>query len=360
MATLWASVAGRRVYRSILTLCAIFTGNCLLLLLLTLSFGNTVKASGDVPFVPGVREGPTWDQRQTLRVATQASFWPFAYYSGTQLVGYDIELMDALAGHMGVDVEYVDVPWEEIFDGVVDGQHDAIISAITVTPDREETVDFTLPYMHESHGGIGIAVRQGDSELRRLLNEGLMHLRSTGVLTSIVQKANTDLKTVTETAGITVTMPHWPSIPSGSSVTLLFTGTHDFRTEIEVPAGTVPGSTVFSFNVVDNPPLPSGFAIAGRVFEIDVFSNGIHLTEGMTVSPPVTVTIFYSDSGVSVSNELALRLMRYDESEGIWRGAGCGAYQRDPEQNVLSVPVCHLSMFALFRVSEIYLPSILR
>ena len=67
---------------------------------------------------------------------------------------------------------------------------------------------------------------------------------------------------------------------------------------------------------------------------------------------PVTVTINYTDTNVVGLVESRLALYYWDEQAGAWLDAlsTCpdGAYQRDLEGNRLSLPICHLSEFALF------------
>jgi hypothetical protein len=81
---------------------------------------------------------------------------------------------------------------------------------------------------------------------------------------------------------------------------------------------------------------------------------------GFTFEEPVTITIEYSDEDVEGLVEDELTLQYWDGS--TWGDAACGDYDRDREANVISVPICHLSDFALFGEKEtvIYLPIILK
>jgi len=129
----------------------------------------------------------------TLLVATSADYWPMEYISDTQIVGHDIDLMNAIATEMGVTVVYTDVPWGGIFDGLIAGEYDAIIAALTVTPKREEMIDFTLPYVTvNSDEDFAIAVQEGDDVLRCQINEALLQLRDDGALEAIISAIAAD------------------------------------------------------------------------------------------------------------------------------------------------------------------------
>ncbi|WP_349269918.1 protein kinase [Mycolicibacterium parafortuitum] len=59
-----------------------------------------------------------------------------------QLVGFDVELMNAIARVLGLVPDYRDTPFETILPAVVDGTYDLGMSSVTDTREREELVDF--------------------------------------------------------------------------------------------------------------------------------------------------------------------------------------------------------------------------
>lgn len=125
----------------------------------------------------------------TLLVATSPDFPPMEYYSGTQIVGHDIDLMNAIAVEMGATVVYTDVAFNDIVDGLVAGQYDAVISSLSISPDREEVIDFTLPYVSFFGGtdNVAVGVQQGDNTLRSEINNALRQLRADGTLQAIIE-----------------------------------------------------------------------------------------------------------------------------------------------------------------------------
>ena len=82
----------------------------------------------------------------TLTVGTDAPFPPFEIGRPPDVTGYDIEVMDGIAGELGLETEYIDTSFDTIFRDVAQGQFDVVAAASTITPGREGTVDFSDPY----------------------------------------------------------------------------------------------------------------------------------------------------------------------------------------------------------------------
>jgi polar amino acid transport system substrate-binding protein len=66
---------------------------------------------------------------------------------GMTPAGFDVEMGKALAAKLGLRVEFVDTAWDGIFAGVQTGKYDCIMSSVTITPERRETLNFTRPYI---------------------------------------------------------------------------------------------------------------------------------------------------------------------------------------------------------------------
>ena len=85
-------------------------------------------------------------ERPKLRVAVKP-IAPFVFKDGAQLSGFSIDLWNALAQSLRVDTAWVEV--ETVGDqlqAVKNGDADAAIAAITITKERENSIDFTQPY----------------------------------------------------------------------------------------------------------------------------------------------------------------------------------------------------------------------
>ena len=163
-----------------------------LALTLILQEASETHATQVSPQTSGKASQPQSPLAATLLVATSADYPPMEYISGTQIVGYDIDLMNALATEMSTTVVYTNVAWTGILTGLVDGKYDAAISTLGVGPAREAIVDFTLPYLNIDDGPIAIAVQQGDDSLRRQMNTALRQLREDGVLDAMVAAVAAD------------------------------------------------------------------------------------------------------------------------------------------------------------------------
>lgn len=85
----------------------------------------------------------------TLTVCSDVPYPPFEDEVGGEYVGIDVEIMDAIAAELGLEMEFIQQGFEGITTGaaMVAGNCDIAASAITIKPEREENVDFTDPYL---------------------------------------------------------------------------------------------------------------------------------------------------------------------------------------------------------------------
>ena len=82
-----------------------------------------------------------------IRVATDATWAPFEYVDDNKnIVGFDIDVMNAIAEKQNLDIEYVNVAWDPLLAGMAQGTYDCAISSITIRPDREKDMLFSDPY----------------------------------------------------------------------------------------------------------------------------------------------------------------------------------------------------------------------
>ena len=293
----------------------------------------------------------------TIYVATDADYWPFSYMSGTQLVGHDIDLMNAIDAEISATVVFTIVPWDGIFLGLIADKYDAIISAVSVTPQREEVIDFSLPYLgHDENGLIAIAIQQGNHYLRSELNTALWQLRLNGTLEANLSNIASDLPEAD------LWLPEWltTTITADTQYTLVYTDTHGGQTTIHIPAGAVTETIDLLYTPVDSVTVPSGFAFLNYAFELDAYRNGgTELLRTLAFQQAVTVTIHYTDTDVIGLDESSLVLWYWNEALSDWEDAACGPYDYHPGDNWFSVPICHLSRFAAFGEGyKIYLPLV--
>lgn len=80
-------------------------------------------------------------------VGTDAAYAPFESQNEKgEIVGFDIEVVQAVAKKAGIEVKFVNTPWEGIFNALNQGDRDLLVSAITITDERKQTMDFSTPY----------------------------------------------------------------------------------------------------------------------------------------------------------------------------------------------------------------------
>lgn len=84
--------------------------------------------------------------KPTLTMATNASFPPYEYYDGTQIVGIDAEIAKAIADDLGMQLEIVDIEFDSIIAGVQTGKYDMGMAGMTVNEERLQSVDFSTSY----------------------------------------------------------------------------------------------------------------------------------------------------------------------------------------------------------------------
>ncbi|MEI5585272.1 MULTISPECIES: amino acid ABC transporter substrate-binding protein [unclassified Agromyces] len=103
-------------------------------------------------------------QAGTLTVATEGTYRPFSFHEdgSGDLVGYDVEVAEAVAEKLGLEVAFQETQWDAIFAGLDAGRFDVIANQVSITPEREEQYLFSAPYT-VSRGVI--VVNEGDSSI---------------------------------------------------------------------------------------------------------------------------------------------------------------------------------------------------
>ncbi len=88
-------------------------------------------------------------QAKKIVIASDATFPPMEMVDENKnIVGLDVDLMNAAAKAGGFAVEFKNTAWEGIFAGLDNGKYDAVMSSVTITDDRKKTMDFSIPYFN--------------------------------------------------------------------------------------------------------------------------------------------------------------------------------------------------------------------
>jgi cystine transport system substrate-binding protein len=126
------------------------------------SSGDSGSGSGSGADAAGDEYGLV--QAGTLTVATEGTYRPFSYHEdgAGDLVGYDVEVAEAVAEKLGLEIAFEETQWDAIFAGLDAGRFDVIANQVSITPEREEQYLFSEPYT-VSRGVI--VVNEGDTSI---------------------------------------------------------------------------------------------------------------------------------------------------------------------------------------------------
>ena len=95
-------------------------------------------------------------------VGTSADYAPYeSIDENGNFVGYDMDLIRAIGEKLGVEVEIQDMPFDSLIAAVQEGKIDAVIAAMQATAERDQQVDFTIPYRMTKDAFVGA----GDSAI---------------------------------------------------------------------------------------------------------------------------------------------------------------------------------------------------
>jgi polar amino acid transport system substrate-binding protein len=101
-------------------------------------------------------------ERGTLRVATDPQYPPQSAFNEEtgEWEGFDIDVATEIASRMGVEIEFITPGWEQIIAGGWQDRWDLSVGSMTVTPERDEVLNFVTPYYYTP---AAVAVRQEDA-----------------------------------------------------------------------------------------------------------------------------------------------------------------------------------------------------
>lgn len=114
-------------------------------------------------FMLGVA-GCSQSESDTVIVATDNGFVPFEFIDekSGELVGFDIDLIKAIADQAGLDLRIQTMEFDGLVAGIQSGRYDIGIAGITITEERREHIDFSEPYYD---AGLILAVRADDDRI---------------------------------------------------------------------------------------------------------------------------------------------------------------------------------------------------
>ncbi|CAM3384111.1 basic amino acid ABC transporter substrate-binding protein [Paenibacillus lupini] len=89
---------------------------------------------------------------KVYKFATDAAYAPMEFMDKDKITGFDVEFLKAVMEEAGLEYELKNTGWDAMLTEVESGKtYDAGISSVSITPEREETYDFSIPYFESTN-----------------------------------------------------------------------------------------------------------------------------------------------------------------------------------------------------------------
>ncbi len=108
--------------------------------------GETVSSAAASP--SGGSQLDEIKQKGVMTVGTEGTYSPFTYHDSktNQLVGFDVEIAEAVGRQLGVKVQFVETKWDSMIAGLDAKRYDVVFNQVGVTDERKQKYDFSTPY----------------------------------------------------------------------------------------------------------------------------------------------------------------------------------------------------------------------
>lgn len=85
---------------------------------------------------------------RTVRVGSDTTYPPFETVNESgEIVGFDVDVVTAICERINCVAEFETTAWDGIFPALAQGEFDMVASGVSITPERDEVVDFSEPYL---------------------------------------------------------------------------------------------------------------------------------------------------------------------------------------------------------------------
>ncbi|MEC5422022.1 transporter substrate-binding domain-containing protein [Virgibacillus sp. C22-A2] len=120
----------------------------LFILVLTACGNGNEEADTSSPANGGNDEDYSLIEEGKLIFAASGEFKPFSYMEGSEMVGYDVAVAEAIADKLGLEAVAERAKFSGIVTGITEGRYDIGVASHTITEERLEMVDFSEPYYY--------------------------------------------------------------------------------------------------------------------------------------------------------------------------------------------------------------------
>ena len=100
---------------------------------------------------------------ETIKVGMSGGYFPFTFVEQDKLQGFEVDVMEAVAKEMGVEVEFITANFSGLFGMLESGRIDTIANQITITEERTAKYAFTEPYVYD---GAQVVVKKGNDAIQ--------------------------------------------------------------------------------------------------------------------------------------------------------------------------------------------------
>lgn len=128
---------------------------------------ETQEAAGDTTEAAEAEEETAEESKEeaaaggVLVMGTNAEFPPYEFYEDNDIVGIDVEIAKAIAEKMGMELQIEDMAFDAIIPAVTSGKADFGAAGMTVTEERQRSVEFTDTYANSNQ----VAIVKEDSDI---------------------------------------------------------------------------------------------------------------------------------------------------------------------------------------------------
>tara|TARA_R110002020_G_scaffold64925_8_gene171864 strand:+ start:4433 stop:5260 length:828 start_codon:yes stop_codon:yes gene_type:complete len=126
-----------------------------------------------------------------LKVGTETAFAPFDFIDAGEHVGLNVDLFAEIGKELGVEIEWVTLPWDGVFPGLESGKFDMVAGPATITNDRMKRFRFTSPIAEAT---VALLKKTGDDTITKpedIAGKPVGAGKATAQLAQVIEYGNT-------------------------------------------------------------------------------------------------------------------------------------------------------------------------